>query len=255
MKGLKDKVVIVTGGAGGIGSATCRRLAEEGAKVAIFDMNIAAAEQLAQDINQHNNQALAVQCDITDRDVVEQAVQQVEAELGPIDGLVNNAGWDIFKPFVKTNPQEWDQLIQINLVGMLNMHFAVLKGMVERNSGSIVNIASDAARVGSSGEAVYAACKGGLLSFSKTLAREHSRHNIKINVICPGPTDTALLAGVTEGASNPEKLREAFTRAIPLGRLGQPEDLASSIAFFLSDDASFITGQVLSVSGGLTMSG
>lgn len=255
MKGLKDKVIIVTGGAGGIGSATCRRLAEEGAKVAIFDMNIAAAEQLAQDINQHNNQALAVQCDITDRDVVEQAVQQVEAELGPIDGLVNNAGWDIFKPFVKTNPQEWDQLIQINLVGMLNMHFAVLKGMVERNSGSIVNIASDAARVGSSGEAVYAACKGGLLSFSKTLAREHSRHNIKINVICPGPTDTALLAGVTEGASNPEKLREAFTRAIPLGRLGQPEDLASSITFFLSDDASFITGQVLSVSGGLTMSG
>lgn len=255
MKGLKDKVVIVTGGAGGIGSATCRRLAEEGAKVAIFDMNIEAAEKLANEINHQNGQALAVQCDITQSDVVEQAVQQVETALGPIDGLVNNAGWDIFKPFVKSNPQEWDKLIQINLVGMLNMHFAVLKGMMERNSGSIVNIASDAARVGSSGEAVYAACKGGLLAFSKTLAREHSRNNIKINVICPGPTDTALLAGVTEGASNPEKLREAFVRAIPLGRLGQPEDLASSIAFFLSDDASFITGQVLSVSGGLTMNG
>lgn len=255
MKGLKDKVVIVTGGAGGIGSATCRRLAEEGAKVAIFDMNMTAAEQLAQEINQQNCQALAVQCDITNHNTVEQAVQQVESQLGPVDGLVNNAGWDIFKPFVKTNPQEWDKLIQINLVGMLNMHFAVLKGMVERNTGSIVNIASDAARVGSSGEAVYAACKGGLLSFSKTLAREHSRHNIKINVICPGPTDTALLAGVTEGASNPEKLREAFIRSIPLGRLGQPEDLASAIAFFLSEDASFITGQVLSVSGGLTMSG
>ncbi|MDM1493424.1 2-hydroxycyclohexanecarboxyl-CoA dehydrogenase [Acinetobacter indicus] len=255
MKGLKDKVVIVTGGAGGIGSATCRRLAEEGAKVAIFDMNMTAAEQLAQEINQQNGQALAVQCDITNHNTVEQAVQQVESQLGPVDSLVNNAGWDIFKPFVKTNPQEWDKLIQINLVGMLNMHFAVLKGMVERNTGSIVNIASDAARVGSSGEAVYAACKGGLLSFSKTLAREHSRHNIKINVICPGPTDTALLAGVTEGASNPEKLREAFIRSIPLGRLGQPEDLASAIAFFLSEDASFITGQVLSVSGGLTMSG
>ncbi|MDM1302520.1 glucose 1-dehydrogenase [Acinetobacter indicus] len=255
MKGLKDKVVIVTGGAGGIGSATCRRLAGEGAKVAIFDMNMTAAEQLAQEINQQNGQALAVQCDITNHITVEQAVQQVESQLGPVDGLVNNAGWDIFKPFVKTNPQEWDKLIQINLVGMLNMHFAVLKGMVERNTGSIVNIASDAARVGSSGEAVYAACKGGLLSFSKTLAREHSRHNIKINVICPGPTDTALLAGVTEGASNPEKLREAFIRSIPLGRLGQPEDLASAIAFFLSEDASFITGQVLSVSGGLTMSG
>ena len=156
MKGLKDKVVIVTGGAGGIGSATCRRLAEEGAKVAIFDMNLEAAEKLANEINKYC-QALAIQCDITQSDVVEQAVQKTETELGPIDGLVNNAGWDIFKPFVKTNPQEWDKLIQINLVGMLNMHFAVLKGMVERNSGSIVNIASDAARVGSSGEAVYAA--------------------------------------------------------------------------------------------------
>ncbi len=255
MKGLKDKVIIVTGGAGGIGSATCRRLAEEGAKVAIFDMNLQAAENLAKEIQAQNGQAIAVQCDITQADLVEKAVQTIESTLGPIDGLVNNAGWDIFKPFIKTNPQEWEKLIQINLVGMLNMHYSVLKGMVARNAGRIVNIASDAARVGSSGEAVYAACKGGLLSFSKTLAREHSRNNITINVICPGPTDTALLAGVTEGASNPEKLREAFTRAIPLGRLGQPDDLASSIAFFLSDDASFITGQVLSVSGGLTMNG
>lgn len=255
MKGLKNKVVIVTGGAGGIGSAACRRLAEEGARVAIFDMNMQAAEKLATEINKQSGQALAIQCDITQSDKVEQAVQKVEVTFGPIDGLVNNAGWDIFKPFVKSNPQEWDKLIQINLVGMLNMHFAILKGMVERNSGSIVNIASDAARIGSSGEAVYAACKGGMISFSKTLAREHSRNNIKINVICPGPTDTALLADVTEGAANPEKLREAFIRAIPLGRLGQPEDLASSIAFFLSDDASFITGQVLSVSGGLTMNG
>ncbi|ALH96088.1 glucose 1-dehydrogenase [Acinetobacter equi] len=254
MKGLENKVIIVTGGAGGIGSATCRRLAQEGAKVAIFDMNLAAAKKLENEINQYGK-AFAIQCDITQHSIVEEAVQKTEAELGPIDGLVNNAGWDVFKPFIKSTPEEWDKLIQINLMGMLNMHYAVLKGMVARNSGSIVNIASDAARVGSSGEAVYAACKGGLVSFSKTLAREHSRHNIKVNVICPGPTDTALLAGVTEGASNPEKLRDAFIRAIPLGRLGQPEDLASSIAFFLSDDASFITGQVLSVSGGLTMNG
>ena len=254
MKGLENKVIIVTGGAGGIGSATCRRLAQEGAKVAIFDMNLAAAKKLENEINQYGK-AFAIQCDITKHSIVEEAVQKTEAELGPIDGLVNNAGWDVFKPFIKSTPEEWDKLIQINLMGMLNMHYAVLKGMVARNSGSIVNIASDAARVGSSGEAVYAACKGGLVSFSKTLAREHSRHNIKVNVICPGPTDTALLAGVTEGASNPEKLRDAFIRAIPLGRLGQPEDLASSIAFFLSDDASFITGQVLSVSGGLTMNG
>lgn len=255
MKGLKDKVIIVTGGAGGIGSATCKRLAQEGAKVAVFDMNMQAAEALVAEIRNAQGQALAVQCDITSREGVDQAIATTQAALGPIDGLVNNAGWDVFKPFLKTNATEWDRLIQINLVGMLNMHHAVLPGMVERNAGRIVNIASDAARVGSSGEAVYAACKGGLLSFSKTLAREHSRNNITLNVICPGPTDTALLAGVTEGASNPEKLREAFTRAIPLGRLGQPDDLASAIAFFLSDDASFITGQVLSVSGGLTMNG
>ncbi|MPW45822.1 2-hydroxycyclohexanecarboxyl-CoA dehydrogenase [Acinetobacter guerrae] len=255
MKGLQDKVIIVTGGAGGIGSATCKRLAQEGAKVAVLDMNLDAAQALAADIQANHGKALAVQCDITNREVVDQAIQKTQQELGAIDGLVNNAGWDVFKPFIKTNAAEWERLIQINLVGMLNMHHAVLPFMIEKNSGRIVNIASDAARVGSSGEAVYAACKGGLLSFSKTLAREHSRNNITINVICPGPTDTALLAGVTEGASNPEKLREAFTRAIPLGRLGQPDDLASSIAFFLSDDASFITGQVLSVSGGLTMSG
>lgn len=255
MKGLHNKVVIVTGGAGGIGSATCRRLAAEGAKVAIFDMNLAAANTLVDEIKAQSGQAVAIQCDITQNDVVIAAVAQVEAELGPIDGLVNNAGFDIFKPFIKSAPEEWNKLIQINLVGMLNMHHAVLKGMVERKAGRIVNIASDAARVGSSGEAVYAACKGGLLSFSKTLAREHSRHNITVNVVCPGPTDTALLAQVTDGAANPEKLREAFVKAIPLGRLGQPDDLASSIAFFLSDDSSFITGQVLSVSGGLTMNG
>lgn len=255
MKGLNGKVIVVTGGAGGIGSATCKRLAEEGAKVAIFDMNLEAAEKLANEIKANGGEVIAVQCDITNKTVVDQSIHHVETSFGTIDGLVNNAGWDVFKPFIKSNPDEWDKLIQINLVGMLNMHYAVLKGMTERNQGRIVNIASDAARVGSSGEAVYAACKGGLLSFSKTLAREHSRNNITVNVICPGPTDTALLAGVTEGASNPEKLREAFVRAIPLGRLGQPDDLASSIAFFLSDDASFITGQVLSVSGGLTMNG
>ena len=135
------------------------------------------------------------------------------------------------------------------------MHHAVLPGMAARKSGRIVNIASDAARVGSSGEAVYAACKGGLVALSKSLAREHARQGITVNVVCPGPTDTALLAGVAEGAANPEKLIEAFTRAIPLGRLGQPDDLAGAIAFFASNDASFITGQVVSVSGGLTMNG
>jgi 2-hydroxycyclohexanecarboxyl-CoA dehydrogenase len=255
MQKLKDKTVIVTGGAGGIGSATCRRFAAEGAKVAVFDMNIEAAQKLADEIGASGGTAQAYKCDITDRAAVDAAVAATETQLGPIDVLVNNAGWDVFKPFVKTVPEEWSKLIAINLTGALHMHHAVLPGMVERKSGRIVNIASDAARGGSSGEAVYSACKGGLLALSKTLAREHARHNITVNVVCPGPTDTALLAGVVEGARDPAKLIEAFRSAIPLGRLGQPDDLASAIVFFCSDDASFITGQVISVSGGLTMHG
>ena len=151
--------------------------------------------------------------------------------------------------------RQWDKLIAINLTGALHMHHAVLPGMVARKSGRIVNIASDAARVGSSGEAVYAACKGGLVAFSKTIAREHARHNVNVNVVCPGPTDTALFADYKEGAGNPEKLMEAFTRSIPLGRIGQPDDLPGAILFFASDDARYVTGQVLSVSGGLTMNG
>jgi 2-hydroxycyclohexanecarboxyl-CoA dehydrogenase len=255
MSKLQAKTVIVTGGAGGIGGATCRRFAAEGAKVAVFDMNLEAAEKVAADIRAAGGQAAAFKCDITDRAAVDAAVAATEAQLGPVDVLVNNAGWDVFKPFVKTVPAEWSKLIDINLTGALHMLHAVLPGMSERKSGRIVNIASDAARGGSSGEAVYSACKGGLVALSKTLAREHARHNITVNVVCPGPTDTALLAGVAEGARDPAKLIEAFRSAIPLGRLGQPDDLASAIVFFGSDDASFITGQVISVSGGLTMHG
>ncbi|MGY0195055.1 2-hydroxycyclohexanecarboxyl-CoA dehydrogenase [Leptothrix sp. BB-4] len=250
-----DQTVIVTGGGGGIGGATCRRFAAEGAAVAVFDRDLDAAEAVAAGIRATGGRALAVRCDITERADVDAAVRETERTLGAIDVLVNNAGWDVFKPFTKTEPQQWDRLIAINLTGALHLHHAVLPGMAERRRGRIVNVASDAARVGSSGEAVYAACKGGLVAFSKTIAREHARHGITVNVVCPGPTDTALLAGVAEGAPNPEKLIEAFTRAIPLGRLGQPDDLASAIVFFASDDAGFITGQVLSVSGGLTMNG
>ena len=255
MQNLKDQAIIVTGGGGGIGGATCRRLAREGARVAVFDRNFEAAAQVAQAIAAEGGQAAAFGCDITERASVDAAVAAAQAQFGPIAVLVNNAGWDVFKPFLKTVPDEWQQLIAINLLGALHMHHAVLPGMAERKKGRIVNVASDAARVGSSGEAVYAACKGGLMALSKTLAREHALHGITVNVVCPGPTDTALLAGFAEGAANPEKLREAFTRAIPLGRLGQPDDLAGAIAFFASDDAGFITGQVLSVSGGLTMNG
>lgn len=255
MQRFDGKTVIVTGGGGGIGGATCRRFASEGAQVAVFDMNLEAAEKVAADIRATGGRATAFACNITDRAQVDAAVAATEAQLGPIAVLVNNAGWDVFKPFVKTVPAEWAKLIDINLTGALHMLHAVLPGMAARQYGRIVNVASDAARGGSSGEAVYAACKGGLVALSKTLAREHARQGITVNVVCPGPTDTALLAGVAEGARDPAKLIEAFRSAIPLGRLGQGDDLASAIAFFGSDDAGFVTGQVLSVSGGLTMHG
>lgn len=255
MKRFEGKTVIVTGGGGGIGGAACRRFALEGGKLAVFDMNIEAAQRVASDIVAAGGLAAAFRCDITDRAEVDAALAGAEEQLGPVDVLINNAGWDVFKPFTKTVPAEWERLISVNLIGALHMHHAILPGMAARKRGRIVNIASDAARNGSSGEAVYAACKGGLVAFSKTIAREHARHGITVNVVCPGPTDTALFAEYKQGASNPEKLIEAFTRAIPLGRIGHPEDLPGAILFLASDDASFITGQVLSVSGGLTMNG
>jgi 2-hydroxycyclohexanecarboxyl-CoA dehydrogenase len=255
MKRFDNQTVVITGGGGGIGGATCKRFGADGARVAVFDLNLDAAEKVAAAIRAEGGQAQAFVCDITNRDSVNAAVQACEAQLGPIDVLVNNAGWDVFKPFTKTEPAQWDKLIAINLTGALHMHHAVLPGMAARKKGRIVNISSDAARVGSSGEAVYAACKGGLVAFSKTIAREHARHGITVNVVCPGPTATALFEDYKQGAGNPEKLMEAFTRSIPLGRIGQPDDLPGAVLFFASDDAAFVTGQVLSVSGGLTMNG
>jgi 2-hydroxycyclohexanecarboxyl-CoA dehydrogenase len=255
MQRFENRTVIVTGGGGGIGGATCRRFGREGARVAVFDLNHEAARKVAADIQQAGGRADAFDCDITRRPSVDAAVAAAESKLGAIDVLVNNAGWDVFRPFTKTEPAQWDKLIAINLTGALHMHHAVLPGMSARKSGRIVNIASDAARVGSSGEAVYAACKGGLVAFSKTIAREHARHGITVNVVCPGPTETALFADYKAGAGNPEKLEEAFMRSIPLGRIGQPNDLPGAILFFASDDAAYVTGQVLSVSGGLTMNG
>lgn len=255
MRGLQNKTVIVTGGGGGIGGATCRRFGEAGSRVAVFDINPESAAKTAADIAQAGGVAQAFRCDITDHEGVKAAVAAAEAALGPISILVNNAGWDVFRLFKDTTPADWQKLIAINLTGALNMHHAVLPGMLERRHGRIVNIASDAARVGSSGEAVYAACKAGLVGFSKTIAREHARHGITVNVVCPGATNTALFADYKRGAGNPEKLEEAFRRATPMGRIGEPEDLPGAILFFASDDAAYVTGQVLSVSGGLTMAG
>lgn len=252
---LQGKVAVITGGGGGIGGATSARFATEGAHVAVLDRNLEAAQAVARGITAQGGVAQALECDITRRASVDAAVAQVTERLGPIDILVNNAGWDVFSPFMKTQPEQWEKIIAINLTGALHMHHAVLPGMIERRQGRIVNIASDAGRVGSSGEAVYAACKAGLIGFTKTIAREHSRHNITANVVCPGPTETALFEDYKKGAGNPEKLVEAFVRSIPLGRIGKADDLPGAIVFFASDDAAYVTGQVLSVSGGLTMAG
>jgi 2-hydroxycyclohexanecarboxyl-CoA dehydrogenase len=250
MKGLQNKVVVVTGGGGGIGAALCARFAEYGAKVAVFDLNADAAKTVAEKVG---GEAFAV--DIGDQAAVNAAVAAAETQLGPIDILVNNAGWDRAGAFLDTDKTLWDKIVAVNLYGPLNMHHAVLKGMSARGGGRVINIASDAARVGSSGEAVYAFCKGGLVAFSKTMAREMARKQITVNVVCPGPTDTALFRDFAGEGERGEKLKAALTSAIPFRRLGTPEDVPGIVTFLASDDAGFITGQVISVSGGLTMAG
>ena len=255
MNRLAGKVAVITGGGGGIGGATSRRFVEEGAKVAVLDKNAAAAQTIADELTDAGGQSLALGIDVTDLEGLKQGLLEIEKVLGGVDILVNNAGWDLFRPFLKTDPEFWRKIIDINLIGALNMHHVVLPGMVERSYGRVVSVSSDAGRVGSSGESVYAACKAGLIGFARTLAREHARHGITFNVVCPGPTDTALFAGYAEGAGDPEKLRQAMQRAIPMGRIGKPEDLPGAICFLASDDAAYVTGQVISVSGGLTMSG
>jgi 2-hydroxycyclohexanecarboxyl-CoA dehydrogenase len=249
MRGLSGKRVIVTGGASGIGRATCLRLAQEGCVVGIFDRDAADAESTSAACGAS---VAAYTVDITDQAAVENAVAAFEARIGPIDGLANVAGWDKGARFLDTDVSLWDQVIRINLYGPLFMHKAVLPRMAERRSGRVVNVASDAGRVGSSGEAVYSACKGGIIALTKTLAREMARQGVTLNVICPGPTDTPLFQGFTDDMQGGDKLKEALARAIPLRRLEQPDDYPGMIAFLLSDDAAFITGQTISISGGLT---
>jgi 2-hydroxycyclohexanecarboxyl-CoA dehydrogenase len=238
------KTVLVTGGGGAIGGAICRRFARD-MKVLVADRNREAAERVAKEVN-----GKALVFDISKYDDAKKALA---AET--IDVLVNNAGWDRFQNFTDTKPEEWDALIDINLRGPLNMHHLVVPGMLQRGSGRVINISADAARVGSSGEAVYSACKGGIIAFSKTLAREVARKGITVNVVCPGPTDTPILRGFLGEGEAGQKVYDALVRAIPMKRVGQPDDIPGIVAFLASDEAGFITGQVISVSGGLTMAG
>jgi 2-hydroxycyclohexanecarboxyl-CoA dehydrogenase len=245
---LDGKIAIVTGAGQGIGRGIAEKLAAEGATVVVSDINEGTAKEAAEAIG---GGATGIRADVTSRDSVNAMVEQVRREYGRIDVLVNNAGWDKAGPFVDSDPADWDRVIAINLYGVLNTSKAVLPVMAEQGYGSVVNLASDAGRVGSSGEAVYSAAKGGVIAFTKATAREMARHQVNANCICPGPTDTALFASV--GGDNP-KLREALTKAIPFRRLADPADLANAVAFFASDEATYITGQTVSVSGGLTMS-
>src|SRR4051812_49040137 len=248
---LTGRVVLVTGGGRGIGAATADAFAEAGASVAIGDIDLAGAEDTAARVaKEHGGATLGVTLDVTSRASIDAAIATIESELGPLAVLVNNAGIDIIKPFVDSTEEEWDRIIAVNLKGTLHCCQSALTGMIERGEGVIVNFASDAARVGSSLEAVYSATKGGVISFTKTLARETARYGIRVNCVCPGPTDTALLAQVAD--ANP-KLRDALARSIPMRRVGEPDDVAPAVVFLAGDGARFITGQTLSVSGGLTM--
>lgn len=254
MRGLNGKVALVTGAAGGMGRAICRRLVEEGCSIAAFDIDAERLDAFAAEFGK-DGRVYQAAVDISDYAAVCRAVAAAEAALGPVGILVNNAGWDKFSNFLDTDEALRAKVVAINLNGPINMFHAVLSLMAQRDGGRVVTVASDAGRVGSSGQAVYSACKGGVIALTKTLARELARRNILLNAVCPGPTDTPMLQDFLNQGPGGQKVYDAMKRAIPLKRLGQPEDIPGIVAFLVSDDASFITGQVISVSGGLTMHG
>jgi len=253
--GLRGKVALLTGAAGGIGRAICARFIQEGSHVVAADIDADSLRRLTDEIGRGSDQLHPLLLDITDFTAVAAAIANVIDRFGRIDILVNNAGWDSAAPFIETAPEFWDKVIAINLKGPLNIHNTVLPHMIGAGQGKVVNIASDAGRVGSSGESVYSACKGGVIALTKSLARECARNNITLNVVCPGPTDTPLLRSFAGSGEYAVRIHDALKRAIPMQRLGQPNDVPGMIAFLSSDDAGFITGQVISVSGGLTMHG
>jgi 2-hydroxycyclohexanecarboxyl-CoA dehydrogenase len=250
---LGGRTALVTGGGRGIGRAIALALAREGCQVAVLDLLGESAEAVRAEIEGLGVAGLALRVDLTRRAEVEQAVQDVLARFGQLDLLVNNAGWDRMALFLDSDEDMWDRAIGVNFRAVLYTCKAALPAMVARGTGKVVNIASDAGRVGSSGEAVYSATKGAVIAFSKALAREVARHGVTVNVVCPGLTETALLQSLRDQSPKMEKILEAVTRATPLGRTARPEEIAGAVVFFASPEADFVTGQTLSVSGGLTM--
>ena len=247
MSNLLGRTAIVTGGGRGIGAAIATALAEEGARVGVWDVD---GEQAAKTSAALAHNAVGLRVDVTDAVAVRSALSDTMRALGPVDVFVNNAGVDVIAPFLDSSEEDWERILAVNLMGLFRCCKAVLPSMIERGRGTIINLGSEAGRVGSSGEAVYSATKGGVIAFTKTLAREHAKHGITVNCVCPGPTDTALLNQVAEAS---QKLYEGLARAIPMRRIGEPNDIARVVAFLASDAASYMTGQTLSVSGGLTM--
>jgi 2-hydroxycyclohexanecarboxyl-CoA dehydrogenase len=246
---FEGRNAIVTGGASGIGAATCRRLAAEGARVAVCDINMELAHEVAADLD-----GAAIEMDVTSLESVNGAVSACEAQFGPVGILVNNAGTDEFGFFKDTDEGLWQRVIDINLFGVMRTTHALLGGMIERGTGRIVNVASEAGRVGSSGSASYSAAKGGVIGFTKTIAREGARYGVLANAIAPGPIDTPLLRRAeTELGDIGPKVIETMRATTVLRRLGEPEEVAALIAFLASDDASYVTGQAIGVSGGLAM--
>lgn len=252
---MSNRVALVTGGAQGIGKGIATTLGQDGFRVVVADMNLPVAAETAKEICAAGGEAIAVEINVTSLDSVKAAVTRVESEFGPIEVVVNNAGWDDFMPFVKTTEEFWDKILDINYKGALRVIHTVVPGMMERGFGRVINIGSDAGRVGSSMEAVYSGAKGGIIAFTKTLAREVARKGVTANTVCPGPTDTPALRKFADGAGggDAEKVIAGMTGAVPMKRLGTPEDVGPAVAFFASDGAGFVTGQTLSVSGGLTM--
>jgi 2-hydroxycyclohexanecarboxyl-CoA dehydrogenase len=250
---MRTRAAIVTGAGRGIGRAIAAALARDGRSVAIADVLAAEARAVAAEITGSGGNAHAVELDVTDPVSVQRGIETATSALGPLEILVNNAGWDELRRFTDTDEEFWERVLDVNFKGALRMTHALLPAMVERGFGRIVSIGSDAGRVGSSLESVYAGAKGGLIAFTKTIAREAALHGVTANTVCPGPTDTPMLASVAAAGGDAERVIGAMTRALPMRRLARPEEIAAAVSFFASEQAGFITGQTLSVSGGLTM--